>query len=81
MVNLKTINGVKKTEGMVTLKIKIYDIEKCIDVFIMENENFKYDFLIDLDSINKFKLSQDKDLRIIQGNKKKVTTLRNRKKI
>jgi hypothetical protein len=28
--NLKTINGVKKTIGMVTLKIKIFDIEKSV---------------------------------------------------
>lgn len=67
-VNLKTINGVKKTKGMVTLKIKIYDIEKSMDIFIVDNKNFNYDFLIGLDCIKNFKLTQDEDLRIIQGN-------------
>lgn len=72
MVNLKTINGVKKTEGMVTLRIKIYDIEKSMDVFIVDNENFNYDFLIGLDCIKNFKLTQDEDLRIVQGKNKKI---------
>lgn len=40
IVNLKTINGEKKTKGMVTLKIKIYNIEKIMDIFIIDNENF-----------------------------------------
>jgi len=41
---------------MVTLKIKIYNIEKTMDIFVIENENFNYDFLIGLDCIKKFKL-------------------------
>jgi len=56
IVNFTTINGVKKTNGMVTLKIKIYNIEKTMDIFVIENENFNYDFLIGLDCIKKFKL-------------------------
>lgn len=50
-VNLKTINGEKKTKGIVTLKIKIYNIEGFMDVFIIDNVNFNYDFLIGLDCI------------------------------
>lgn len=65
-VNLKTINGEKNTKGMVTLKIKIYDIEKNIDVFVVDSENFNYDFLIGLDCIKKFKLMQNEQLEIIQ---------------
>jgi len=68
VVNLRTINGVKKTNGMVTLKIKIYNIEKTMDIFVVENENFNYDFLIGLDCIKKFKLIQNEDLRITQYN-------------
>lgn len=67
-VNLKTINGAKKTKGMVKLKLKIYNIEKNIDVFIIDNEHFNYDFLIGLDCIKKFKLIQNEDLKIIQCN-------------
>lgn len=65
-VNLKTINGVKKTVGMVTLKIKIFDIEKYTDVFVIDRENFDYDFLIGLDCINNFRLVQDERLVITQ---------------
>lgn len=67
-VNLKTINGDKKTRGMVTLKIKIYDIEKTMDIFVIDNENFHYDFLIGLDCIKDFKLMQDEKLNILQCN-------------
>lgn len=66
IVNLKTINGEQKTKGMVTLKIKIYDMEHNMDVFVINKENFNYDFLIGLDCIKKFKLIQNEDLTIIQ---------------
>jgi len=47
------------------LKIKIYKIEKVVDVFIIAKQNFKYDFLIGLDIIKEFKLIQN-DLQIIK---------------
>ena len=31
---LKTVNGVNKTNGLVTIKIKIFEIERNIDVYI-----------------------------------------------
>lgn len=37
-----------------------------MNVFIIDNENFNYDFLIGLDIIENFKLIQTEDLRIIQ---------------
>lgn len=66
--NLKTINGEKKTKGIVTLKLKIYNIERNMDIFVIDNENFHYDFLIGLDCIKNFKLMQDETLNIIQCN-------------
>lgn len=66
IVNLKTINGVMKTKGRVTLKIRIYNVKKEMNVFIVDNENFSYDFLIGLDSIKEFKLIQNEDLKITQ---------------
>lgn len=66
MVNLKTINGEKRTKGMVTLKIKIHNIEKIMDIFVIDNENFNYDFLVGLDCIKNFKLMQNEELNIIQ---------------
>ncbi|KAK9886172.1 hypothetical protein WA026_015683 [Henosepilachna vigintioctopunctata] len=64
--NLRTINGVYKSEGMIKIKIKILNIEKYVNVFIVNNENFKYDFLIGLDCIQKFKLIQNEKLEIEQ---------------
>lgn len=64
--NLKTINGVKKTNGMVTLNVKIFNIEKKVNVFVIEEKNFDYDFLIGLDLIKEFQLNQDENLRISQ---------------
>lgn len=74
-VNLKTINGEKKTNGMVTLKIKIFNIEKYMDVFVVDNGSFKYDFLIGLDCIKNFKLSQNEELKIIQCNEPHENTV------
>ena len=64
--NLVTINGVKKASGLTNLKIKIFQIEKNVKVYIIDEQNFKYDFLIGLDMIKKFKLIQNEDLKITQ---------------
>lgn len=64
--NLITINGVKKIIGLATIKIKILDIEEKADVYIIDGEEFKYDFLIGLDIIKQFKLVQDENLKITQ---------------
>lgn len=66
ILNLKTINGEKKIKGMVTLRIKIYNIERTMDIFVIDSENFHYDFLIGLDCIKDFKLMQTEELKIIQ---------------
>ena len=60
---LKTVNGVTYTKGLVTMKIKIFDMEEYIDVFIIERDDFE-DFLIGLDIIKKFRLIQDENLQI-----------------
>lgn len=65
-LNLRTINGVNETEGMITIKAKIFNIEQEIDVFIVNNKNFNYEFLIGLDCIKKFKLIQNEELKIEQ---------------
>lgn len=64
--NLITINGVQKTSGLTSLKVKIFGLEKQVDVYIIDGKNFKYDFLIGLDLIKIFKLIQTEDLEIIQ---------------
>lgn len=64
---LKTINGVKKSIGMVTLKIKIFEIEKHLNIFVIDEDNFDYDFLVGLDCIQKFHLTQNENLDISQN--------------
>lgn len=64
--NLKTINGVRKSKGIVTLQIKIFSEEHEMDVFVIDQQNFDYDFLIGLDCIMKFGLIQDEKLNITQ---------------
>ena len=63
---LKTINGVKKASGLVTLDVNIFNVEKKTDVFVIDQENFDYDFLIGLDCIKKFYLNQNENLEISQ---------------
>lgn len=62
---LKTVNGVTQTKGLVTIKVKIFEKEEYMDVFIVERDDFE-DFLIGLDIIKKFKLIQDENLQISQ---------------
>lgn len=60
--NLKTINGVKKADGLITVKTKIFNIENMMDIFVINIRHFNYDFLIGLDCIKKFKLCQNEKL-------------------
>lgn len=71
-VNLKTINGVNKAQGALKMKIRIFDIENYMDVFIVNNENFRYKFLIGLDCIKNFQLIQNENLEITQSEKNKT---------
>ena len=51
---MKTVNGENKTDGLITIKIKIFKIEEEMDVYIIK-EDFG-DFIIGLDMIKKFRL-------------------------
>jgi len=64
--NLKTINGVKKANGLVKLTAKILNIEKDINVFVIDKQSFDYDFLVELDCIKNVCLTQDENLEIRQ---------------
>lgn len=64
--NLKTINGVKKTVGMITINVNIFAIETNINVFVVDNKDFNHDFLVGLDCIKKFRLRQNEKLEITQ---------------
>lgn len=69
---MKSVNGVGPTKGLITIKIRILDIEKEMDVYIVEEKNFQ-DFIIGLDMIKTFKLIQNEELQILQ---KKETDLK-----
>lgn len=46
--------------------MKIHKIEKAVEVFVVDDENFEYDILLGLDTIKNFCLKQDYDLKIYQ---------------
>lgn len=64
--NLKTINGVRKADGLITIKTKIFDTEDVMDIFVINSEYFNYDFLIGVDCTKRFKLCQNEKLEIKQ---------------
>lgn len=61
-----TVNGRKKASGRIEAKLRIHKIEKIVNILVMDNEDFGYDILLGLDSIKKFRLKQDYDLKIYQ---------------
>ena len=63
---IKTLTGISQAHGMTRINLKILDISDTHDLFIVKNESFKDDILLGLDSINKFKLCQDENLKISQ---------------
>ena len=50
------------------MKVKIFQLEKNVDVYIIDEANFKFDFLIGLDLIKIFRLIQNENLIISQKN-------------
>lgn len=75
---VKTINGVKKTLGIVSLKIKIFNITQEIHVFVIDGENFNHDFLIGLDCVKQFQLKQNEKLEVSQVKLNDNDELRNK---
>lgn len=55
---MKLVNDVGTTKGLITIKVKIFDIEKEMDVYIVKEEDFQ-EFIIGLDMIKLFKLIQN----------------------
>lgn len=71
---LRTVNGVTYTKGLIRIKVKIFDIEEYVDVFIVDKLDFE-DFIIGLDMIKIFKLAQTEDLKILQKTKREINTM------
>ena len=62
--------------------MKIHNIEKEIEAYIIKNDNFSYDILLGLDVIKKFHLIQDDQLKILQKmNDGTIEIIRNKTKI
>uniref|UniRef100_A0A6P7H7Y1 Uncharacterized protein LOC114345430 n=1 Tax=Diabrotica virgifera virgifera TaxID=50390 RepID=A0A6P7H7Y1_DIAVI len=61
---IKTISGGGKTKGLIMLDAELLHVKKKINAFIFENENFEYDLILGLDSIQKFGLTHDENLNI-----------------
>ncbi|KAK2577718.1 hypothetical protein KPH14_012879 [Odynerus spinipes] len=62
----KTFNGRKNVAGRISARLKVHKIEKMVNMFAVEDEDFGYDILLGLDSIQKFRLKQDYDFKIYQ---------------
>lgn len=65
----KGLAGMAKTEGIVKISIKIYNLEEDFQFFIVKEDVIDCEFLLGLDLIKKFKLCQDENLIISQKQK------------
>lgn len=45
ITNFKTINDVQKANGIITRDVTIFSIEKKLNIFVIDKENFDYDLL------------------------------------
>jgi len=59
--------------GTARAKLKIFDIEKTMRVFVVKKQSFKYDLLIGLDTIYEFALEQNCRGQISQAKNEKNT--------
>lgn len=78
----KTISGVERSNHKINILLKIHNIEKEIEAYVIKNDNFSYDILLGLDVIKKFNLIQSDDLKIFQRiNNNKVEVITNRTEV
>jgi len=63
---IKGLTGTAKTQGIVTMEIKICNIENKFQFFIVKENVIDCEFLLGLDVIKKFRLCQDENLIISQ---------------
>lgn len=63
---IKGLAGMAKTEGIMALNIKIGNVEKNFQFFIVKENVIDCEFLLGLDVIKEFRLCQDENLTISQ---------------
>lgn len=73
---LSTINGSSFSSGRAFLKVKIGKIISYIDLHVIRSDKFKYQILIGLDAIRKFRLLQSENLEIFQRDCKTNTYIK-----
>ena len=62
----KSIGGLTFSTARANIKLRIGQIDDCLDTYVVKNDNFSYDLLLGLDAIRKFQLIQDENLNILQ---------------
>lgn len=69
---LKTISGWGSSCGFIKLKAEIHCIKGVLNAFVYDNENFNFDLILGLDSIQRFGLTHDENLNIQFQNAKQT---------
>lgn len=64
--SFKMVSGYGKIYGITFVKIKIFKETRRVPVFVLDNPDLDFKFLLGLDLIHKFSLGQDPDLKIYQ---------------
>ena len=64
----KMVSGFGVVVGWTRVKIKIFNIERNVIVFVIDSKVFNHDFLIGLDLILLYRLNQNHKLEIFQSN-------------
>lgn len=65
-MTFRTIGGRHGFAGCVNLRLKVVNLEKEVELFVVNDENFKYDVLLGLDLIVRFYLNLDCGLNLYQ---------------
>lgn len=62
----KMISGYGEIYGLINIKVEIFKKAKRVRVFVLDNPDLDFEFLIGLDLIRSFSLGQDPDLKVFQ---------------
>lgn len=75
-VFLKSLGGLNSCKNRANVELKIGKLKKKVELIVVKNKNFTFDILIGLDLIKKFKLTQEKNLKIKQKLKEKKNLIK-----
>lgn len=63
---IRTISGKSFSGGTIEMPVRIGELQEEMKFYIVEDNNFKYQVLLGLDAIEKFRLIQDETLKVLQ---------------